>query len=289
MLLGIAAFYLFMAGIMFGWVAIKLKSNGFPPVLGVLFLLIGIYTVYTILKNAAGITVTKDSLTFGKQTYSWEEVAEIRLTGKKPYKYFFAFPMEGASFRLENGSVLYMFDHIYSNPAEIKKFISVNVLNKGESQVERNIPVPATALAGIETFKGNQFTSLRGLVIWVFPLYLLFMWLTGRVSAKNPGWLLPVVATSWFFLWSYFTFYFQIDEGSLIIRNHNYFWVSKKYDLSNIHEITFETTRKWPNCLRVITNDFKTRLYPAGTLRDRDWQNLQKTFEQYGIPVRNEI
>jgi hypothetical protein len=118
--------------------------------------------------------------------------------------------------------------------------------------------LPGDLSAGYyESFKGNQFTSLRGVTIW-------------------------------WFVWSYFLYYFEIRDDELVIKHHNYFWVNRRYPLSDIREVVFETQHKWPNCLRVITTDFTTHLYPAGSLRDKHWLSLAKALAGHGITVRNE-
>ena len=50
----------------------------------------------------------------------------------------------------------------------------------------------------------------------------------------------------------------------------------------------FETRGKLPNCLRVITKDFKSRMYPAGTLSVEHWLEIKDKMESYKIEVRNE-
>ena len=92
----------------------------------------------------------------------------------------------------------------------------------------------------------------------------------------------------WFLLNSFFMHYFQVSKIFLVVRNHNRVWKRKAYRINNIQEVVFETKQKWPNCLRVITKDFKTSLYPAGTLTDKTWLQLKGRLESYNIKVRNE-
>jgi hypothetical protein len=58
--------------------------------------------------------------------------------------------------------------------------------------------------------------------------------------------------------------------------------------LADIKEVVYETQGKQPNCMRIITNDFRNKLYPAGTLRDKTWLDLKDKLEKKGITVRNE-
>jgi hypothetical protein len=83
-------------------------------------------------------------------------------------------------------------------------------------------------------------------------------------------------------------FYFKCSENYFVVKNHNLLWKNKIYRLSDINEIVFETQGKQPNCLRIITRDFKSELYPAGTLRDKTWLELKDKLEQHHVQVRNE-
>jgi hypothetical protein len=58
--------------------------------------------------------------------------------------------------------------------------------------------------------------------------------------------------------------------------------------LTDIKEVVFETQGKQPNCMRIITKDFRNRLYPAGTLRDKTWLEMKRQLESNGVSVRNE-
>ncbi len=82
--------------------------------------------------------------------------------------------------------------------------------------------------------------------------------------------------------------YFQVSDNLFVVRNHNLFWKKKAYRITEIKEVVFETQGKMPNCLRVITKNFKNKLYPAGTLRDKTWLALKDKLESFDITVRNE-
>ena len=82
--------------------------------------------------------------------------------------------------------------------------------------------------------------------------------------------------------------YFLISNDYLIVKNHNHIWKEKIYHLSNIKEVVFESNGQQPNCMRIITKDFKNKLYPAGTLRGKTWLKMKKKLELKGVIVRNE-
>ena len=82
--------------------------------------------------------------------------------------------------------------------------------------------------------------------------------------------------------------YFELSDTFLLVRNHNLIWRKRFYRLSDIKEIVFEQPEKMPVCLRIVTNDFESKQYPAGTLWNKDWRALKKILTEKNIPVRNE-
>jgi hypothetical protein len=60
------------------------------------------------------------------------------------------------------------------------------------------------------------------------------------------------------------------------------------YRLSDIREVVFELPYKMPVSLRIITNDFESKLYPAATLWSKKWIELKDELEKKNIKVRNE-
>lgn len=101
----------------------------------------------------------------------------------------------------------------------------------------------------------------------------------------------PIMVGS--FLWlvgnSFFMYYFCVSENFLIVKNHHFLWMKKTIPLKNIKEVIFETKGKWPNCMCVVTRDFRTKIYPAGTLNDKKWRELLTVLRKNKVKVRNEI
>ena len=57
---------------------------------------------------------------------------------------------------------------------------------------------------------------------------------------------------------------------------------------SEIEIIVFESQGKQPNSLRIITTNYKRKLYPAGTLNNKKWLEMKTELERKNIKVRNE-
>ena len=55
-----------------------------------------------------------------------------------------------------------------------------------------------------------------------------------------------------------------------------------------IKELVIETPHKQSTSLRIITNDFQSKMYQAGSLRDKTWTKLKEYLLKKEIKVRNE-
>ncbi len=135
------------------------------------------YSLYRYIKNVPKITLDKEFITFNNQTYSVSDIKKVTLSGKRPFKYAINFPMEAATLTFNDNETKYIFDDMYSNSWEIKSFLKQVVIDKKEFIKTSNSSIDKNAVASdfYETFKGNQFTSLRGIslwgVNWLFCLY----------------------------------------------------------------------------------------------------------------------
>lgn len=260
------------------------------PVLSFPLYFLAVSMVYIYWKMSPIITIDKHIIFFGTQTFYLKNIKDVRLTGKMPFRYYFmTFPMEGTAIIFNDGTEKILFDDMYSNSWEIKSFLEQTVIDKQEykpkliESVVRNVPYGEE-----DVFKGNQFTSLRGISLWgVIGFFIVMMF-----SKGNPPIALfvffGVFSAFWFILSSWMMHYFVVTKDFLIIKNHNFLWMTKIYPLSEVKEIVYETQGKQPNSMRVITKDFKNKLYLAGTLRDSTWLDMKKELERNKITVRNE-
>jgi hypothetical protein len=255
-----------------------------------------VYTVYRYIKNSPIVVVDKEKISFNNEVFYWTQLESIELTGKKVFKYFGNYTYEATTIYFKLGESKIIFDDMYSNAWEIKLFIQQNILHENKISKNKSKEFTSSEIESdhLDVFKGNPFLSFRGIIIWgmfAFVFYLTFPNLS--FSNYNDRMLkaLPyfsIFLLVWFFLNSWFMHYFKLSNTSLVIRNHNLLWIRKTYDISDIKEIVFETKYRWPNCMRVITNNFQSKLYPAGTLRDKTWFDMKEKLESLGITVRNE-
>lgn len=263
----------------------------FMPVFSFAIYFLALSLVNAYWKNSPKITIDKHNIVIGNQTLYLKDIKDITLTGKMPFRCIYRFSMEGTAILFNDGTEKILFDDMYANSYELKLFFEQVILKKQEfkpvltNEISRN----EIRFESEETFKGNQFSSLRGITLWGligFFIYLLFSKLPGPPSGLLIFFF--AYATFWFILHSWFMHYFGLTKDYLVVRNHNFIWKVKIYRLTDIKEIVFETQGQQPNCMRVITLDFRNKLYPAGTLRDKTWLEMKERFESKGVTVRNE-
>lgn len=260
------------------------------PLFSIACYVLAVYNLYRYNKNTPKIKLDQDSITFNKKTYPLSDLKKVELTGKQPFKYIFNFRMEGAALTFNDDNAKYIFDDMYSNSWEIKSFLQQVVLDKKDYFQRMISPIDKDAVVrdSYETYKGNQLTSYRGILLW--GMIGCFIYMAIKKDSFQIG-IVAILSVISFFLFIGFSnqmHYFQVSQNYFLIRNHNFFWKKKVYNIADIREIVFETQGKLPNCLRVITKDFRSQLYQAGTLRDKTWLELKDKLDTYNIPVRNE-
>jgi len=261
------------------------------PIFGCIICLLAIWMVYSYWKNSPKITIDGNNLKIGKETFRLNSIKDVILTGKMPFRFIINFPMEGTAILFNDGRDKILFDDMYLNSYEVKSFLEQVIIKKQQFKINEPKKVTSSELRfeNIEIFKGNQFTSLRGISLWGLFGVFTFLLIIKETNLKLGDVIFfCLFGTFWFVLHSWLMHYFGLTKDFLIIRNHNFIWREIIYNYSDIKEVVFESQGKQPNCMRVITNDFRNKLYPAGTLRDKTWLEMKKKLEVKGVKVRNE-
>jgi hypothetical protein len=264
----------------------------FMPVFGLLFYIMAFYTIVKYFRNVPIISIDKDLIKFGSaEIYNLTDIQNVVLTGKKPFKFIFKYPMEGTEILLKNGTTKYFFDDMYSNAWELKLFLEQVVIKKKDFAYIENYRIDPSELRyeQISYFKGNQFTSLRGFSCWGIIVFFIYLMISrDKIPPVGALILIGSIGTVLFVFNSWLMNFFGLSEEYFIIKNHNFIWKENIYRLTDIKEVIFETRVKMPNCLRIVTKDYRNKLYPAATLRDKTWLELKRVLEKEGIKVRNE-
>lgn len=187
-----------------------------------------------------------------------------------------------------NGARHFFFDDLYTNSWKLKCFIEqVVITGKAYAEILTPEKTDRIKLEQFRAYKGNQFLSMRGIMIWGLIGYFMYLGVTTNYPSRVLSFALPM-SLFWILVNLYLMYYVELSDTYLVVKNHNLLWVNAVYRLDTIKEIVFETQGKRPNCLRVITTDYRNKLYMAGTLSDKTWLALKQQLEANGIPVRNE-
>jgi len=263
------------------------------------------YTFYYLLTYFPSITIDKDgiklSTIFKTKKYAWTEIEQIQLTGKQFQKFLFvSMPIEATTIQLNDNSEIYLWVDYYRNKSDLRVILdrANNILldNKQFERLDFNIDRPNFVVQYVnendaKEFNGNHLFTFNGLLFYGWVIFIGFMVSTKpQVFLTNYGAIISIsfatlVLTG---MLSYQMHYFQITSQFLIVKNTIWFWRNDTYLLSEIREIVIENPHRLSTSVRVITNDYRDKLYPAGSLRYKNWKELIRQFRTDNIKLRNE-
>jgi len=264
------------------------------------------YSIRYIIINFPKIIVDKSGISFStyfkKEFYNWNEIENIQITGKQNLTFLFStMPIEATTLNLKSGKQKYIWADNYSNISEIRillekaeKLLSENKtkMNSLDFKINRNQKVlnQINFKDKIE-FNGNHFLSANGLMFYGFIIFVLFMFFQNPTKMINNYKALLFIITVGTVMCGIFSFkmhYFIITEKYIIVKNSIWFWHSKIYEIENVKELVIESPHKQSTSLRIITKDYQSKMYQAGSLRDSTWTEMKEYLLKKGIRIRNE-
>jgi hypothetical protein len=261
------------------------------PIFGVLVYFIGFSFAKSYIKNTPKIILDFEKITIKNRTYYWKDIQNVKMTGKKGFG-LLSYQMEVTTLQFQNKITEYIFDDMYSNSWEIKSFIKQIVVDKkNKFEISTNeTNKKDIEKEHFEEFKGNPFFSFRGIMMWSLILFLLFMTFSPfrKISYFNALKFFIPFGLFWFAFNAYCMHYFELSKNYFVVRNHYFWWIKDIYKSSEIEIIVYESQGKQPNSLRIITKNYRRKLYPAGTLNDKKWLEMKTKLERQNIEVRNE-
>lgn len=270
--------------------ALSKAGEGFIILMSLSFIILALYTIVRYFKNVPNFYINTDAIVINRNTtFLWQDLERIELAGKRPFNYMFGYPREGIMFKFKGSNKIYLFDDMYANTAAIKRFIRYHIIKKTNDWIE---PIIRPTISDIQheqfvRYNGSQFLNYRGVILWIVLGLLCY-----GIIITNHVWLVAfLICLGIIFFWwlSSFMCFFGVSDKYFIVRNPNLFWVKKIYRLGDIKEVVFEQQdSNMPYSLRIISVDFESDLYMAGTLRNKKWRQLQENLEDKNINVRNE-
>lgn len=270
-----------------------------------IFLPFAFYSIYYLLSRFPRLTIDKTGITlstvFKTKSYQWNEVKDIELTGKRFHRFLFvSMPVEATTIRLNDNPDIYLWVDNYRNKSELRVILdranSILQANGQFSRLDFNIDRPNFSKQlpsdndGKE-FNGNHFLSFNGFIFYSWLGFFAYFFIAGdRKPLTN---VVGLIVLSFFILsisalFSYQMHYFIVGQNYLIIKNTIWFWKRDIYLLTDIKEVVIETPHRLSTSLRIITTDYRDKLYPAGSLSDKTWKKMMEQLRNDKIKVRNE-
>lgn len=271
----------------------------------IIFLPFAVYSIYYLLSRFPQLTIDKTGITlstiFNSKSYQWNEIKGVEITGKQFHKFLFvSMPVEATTIHLNDDSDIYLWVDYYRNKSDLRVILdrANNILqaNKQFARLDFNLDRPdfskqlPTDNDGKE-FNGNHLLSFNGLIFYGWLGFFTYLFIIRDHNPLNniTGLIvLPFVIFSFPALFSYQMHYFIVGQNYLIIKNTIWFWKRDIYLLTDIKEVVIETPHRLSTSLRIITTDYRDKLYPAGSLSDTTWKEMMEQLRTDKIKVRNE-
>lgn len=262
----------------------------FPTLgIGVMIFLLFLYVWF--FWNAPLIIFTGDGIIrsrfFIKKRYDWHEVSEVLLSNKEVFLILiFGQPYEATSIKFDNGDKIILWNDIYSNLNEIRELIADKAKDKIKDELPK-INSSSVRSIGTKIYKGNPFISFN--TILIFGITVWFLFLIFKDVIQKPGVLFVLLFPLVMFVGFGFQMnYFILDNDCLIIKNHYFPWKNIVYPLDDIIELDIETPYRRSTALRILTKEYKSKLYGAGSLRQHNWDELKSDIIKIGISLRTD-
>lgn len=280
-----------------GITSIFLVKNNFSDLTTPAFLIIFfvLFLPYILFQRAPRMTLEDNIITakylFKTKKYDWNSITDIFLSKKEYYSILFILgqDMESTSILFKNNEKLILWEDMYSNLAEMREFISEKA-NEKIKDPKPKINNSAVLFFDRKIYSGNVWSSINTIIVAGAILFVGFLILTKPIPSQKYVYLV-LLATILFF---YMIFgnemnYFILEGENSIIKNQFFPWKKKVFKLNDISEFVIESPYKRSNSLRLITKEFWSKLFGAGSLRNKHWREFRDDITTIGIPVRSEI
>lgn len=279
-----------------GITSILLVKDNFSDLTTPSFLIIFFvfFLPYILFQRAPRITLEDNIITakylFKTKKYDWNSITDIFLSKKEYYSILFILgqDMESTSILFENNEKLILWEDMYSNLAEMREFISEKA-NEKIKDPKPKVNNSAVLFFDRKIYSGNVWTSFKTIIVAGVILSFGYLILTSPPPKKKYAYLILLMPFIFYTGFGNEMNYFILEGENFIIKNQFFPWKKKVFKLNDISEFVIESPYKRSNSLRVITKEFRSKLFGAGSLRDKHWKEFKDDITTIGIPVRSEI
>jgi hypothetical protein len=290
-IIGVTFFFLALAAV---WVTVFIVDKRHAYILLVLAgaaPIASFFVVSRYYKLTPIITIDDKTISFNTATFSLADIQKIDLTGKQNFPLWGKFLMEAATLYFRDGKTRFIYDDMYENSGALKLYLKQVVIDKEEYVAPdvNEIKVSEPDNEYFDTYKGNPVLSSNGISMWcLLAVFIGGLFIIGNKIPIGFAIFFITIALVLFFHFSRLMYYFKVSARFIVVKNHYRVLKKEVYLVDDIREVVFESRRRMPICLRIITKEFKSKLYPASTLSKSTWLELKACLEQNNITVRNE-
>lgn len=245
----------------------------------------------TIAKRAVSITITNEYISingcFTRKTIYQNDIKSIDLISMQDLYLSIGKITISTSIELMNGEKIILADPFYKNITALKNFLNKNFGKKIKplNSLRTTSFVMPDFETDFEKYSGSAYFNLRSVLFYGFVILILILVLTKPISSKS----LPLVIILPIIYFGFGTqlYYFLISNKRIVVKNHLLPWLNTTYYVDDIIAINFESPYNHSEALRITTKDFNSRAYCAGSLRQKDWNNLKQKLLELKMYVIN--
>jgi hypothetical protein len=272
------------------------------------FAIIGfsLFTLRYFFKIFPTVTITTERIilksAFKRQEINLKDIQSIGLMGKSPMTFLFiTMPVESTTIMTKNLNEVIIWDDFYQNIDKIKYALEKikGLIDEGQTDFSKlpSLIIEEKSKNHLNDNRFEQYLDFKGL--WIinyrgimfYGMIAFFIVMIGIKGNPNSGsiYFLSGISAFWYLVFGYQFFYYKLSDNFLLIKNHLWPWVNRTYKLGEIKEIIFEAPGKLPNSIKVRTNNYKIRLFPGASLRDKTFKEFETELTKRGVVVRNEL
>lgn len=265
-----------------------------------------LFTLIYFFKTFPTVTITTEriilKLPFKRQEINLKDIQSIGLVGKSPMTFLFiTMPVESTTIITKDLNTIIIWDDFYLNIDRIKFALEkINgLIDEGQNDFSKlpsltMVEKPKNHLNDNRfeqylDFKGLWIVNYRGIMFYgMITFFVIMIGIKGNLNSGSI-YLLGGISAFLYLVFGYQFFYYKLSDNLLLIKNHLWPWANRTYKLGEIKEIIFEAPGKLPNSIKVRTNDYKIRLFPGASLRDKTFKEFETELTKRGVVVRNEL
>jgi len=262
------------------WANLAYRNKDSADVLLILsgiFFFSSVYLPYKVLR-VPEISVANNTLQFGHSYYDLASAKELLLTAKRN-AFAFNSSLSCIKITFQDGQVLTIDDWNYANINTFK--VLLNSLNNQETT--SNLTGKNFSINPPISYKGSFLWSYWGICFIIMQISMWVIWFSVPSNRSIFAFIcIPLAIYAYVLLQ---VNYFVLGDNEFIIKNYLFPWKKKVHLLSEILEISVDSNFRMADSITIISDDYKSKKYYAGTIRDHEWRRLKVKLTELEIPV----